>query len=92
MFGRIEITAGKASRRFVPESALTRLGGLEGHLFCKLVAMRTQAKINAPIFIGCVSALVKTVLQKYLQVWKTLVIHPFALLIDRNISSLTAIV
>lgn len=63
-----------------------------GHLFCKLVAMRTQAKINAPIFIGCVSALVKTVLQKYLQVWKTLVIHPFALLIDRNISSLTAIV
>ena len=30
MFGRIEITAGKASRRFVPESALTRLGGLEG--------------------------------------------------------------
>ena len=62
------------------------------HLFCKLVAMRTQAKINAPIFIGCVSALVKTVLQKYLQVWKTLVIHPFALLIDRNISSLTAIV
>lgn len=30
MFGRIEITAGKASRRFVPESALTRLGGLAG--------------------------------------------------------------
>ena len=72
MFSRIEITAGKASRRFVPESALTREADWRGRIcFANLSPMGTGLN-QSPIFIGCVSALVKTVLQKC-AVWKTVI-------------------
>lgn len=46
MFGRIRIASGEAVRRFVPASALTRLGGLEGVFVAEPCGGRTCARFH----------------------------------------------